>query len=291
MKLFFSYALYLVSYGPVSCILCPVLCILCPVSCILCPISCILCPVLCILCPCIMYLMPFIMYILCPVVSYAPLSCILCPCFLCRVRRSWWMWPCIMYFMPLYPVQSEEELVDVTLYYVSYALYPVSEELAGGCDPVSCILCPCILCRVRRSWWMWPCPVRGGASGPTRSSSPPVASTSGMSSRWVHSFCLFRRFIKPPSPTRRNRQKRRLRSLQLFGVDILECRTSHLAARILWRKVLEEHPFWEGGDLLWCEPDNHPFSEEFILPSVCCSKSVVRNGIEWIPSTKKEWRP
>ena len=40
---------------------------------------------------------------------------------------------------------------------------------------------------------------------------------------------------------------------------IIECRTSHLAARMIWRKVLEEHPFWEGGGLVWCEPDDHLF--------------------------------
>ena len=34
---------------------------------------------------------------------------------------------------------------------------------------------------------------------------------------------------------RRNRQKRRQRSLLLLG-DVLECRNSHLAARMIWRK-------------------------------------------------------
>ena len=38
------------------------------------------------------------------------------------------------------------------------------------------------------------------------------------------------------SHRRRNRQKRRQRSSLLLG-DVLECRTSHLAARMIWRKV------------------------------------------------------
>ena len=32
---------------------------------------------------------------------------------------------------------------------------------------------------------------------------------------------------------------------------LLECRTSHLSARIIWKKLLEEHSFWEGGVLVW----------------------------------------
>ena len=43
--------------------------------------------------------------------------------------------------------------------------------------------------------------------------------------------------------------------------DVLECRTSHL----------EGHPFWEGGCLVCCSPDDHPFvhfSKSSITPSI-----------------------
>ena len=53
---------------------------------------------------------------------------------------------------------------------------------------------------------------------------------------------------------RKHRQKRRQRSSPLFG-GRNECRTSHLAARK--NKVLEEHPVWECGNVVWCEPDEH----------------------------------
>ena len=41
------------------------------------------------------------------------------------------------------------------------------------------------------------------------------------------------------------------------GMDVLESRTSHLSARMIEEKVFEEHPFWEGGGLVLCEP--YPF--------------------------------
>ena len=54
-------------------------------------------------------------------------------------------------------------------------------------------------------------------------------------------------------------------------------------------------PFWEGGGLVWCEPDDHPFfwsihstkRPTFYLSfssNYPGAKSVVRHGIEWIPS-------
>ena len=84
--------------------------------------------------------------------------------------------------------------------------------------------------------------------------------------------------------------------------DILECRSSHLASTMIWRKVFEEHPFWEGDGLVWCEPDDHTFfrsihsakcpfffsSFSWNLPG---AKSVVRQGIEWILSPKQQRRP
>ena len=30
-------------------------------------------------------------------------------------------------------------------------------------------------------------------------------------------------------------------------------------------KFLEEHPFWEDGGLVWCEPDDHPFFQNIHL--------------------------
>ena len=41
-------------------------------------------------------------------------------------------------------------------------------------------------------------------------------------------------------------------------------RTSHLAASIIKRKNLEEHPFQEGGGFMWCEPDDHPFFQSTV---------------------------
>ena len=33
--------------------------------------------------------------------------------------------------------------------------------------------------------------------------------------------------------------------------DRIECHTSHLAARMIKEKFLEDHPFWEDGGLVW----------------------------------------
>ena len=33
----------------------------------------------------------------------------------------------------------------------------------------------------------------------------------------------------------------------------IESRTSHLSARMIWRKVFKKHPFCVGGGLVWCE--------------------------------------
>ena len=41
--------------------------------------------------------------------------------------------------------------------------------------------------------------------------------------------------------------------------DVLECRTSNLAARMIWRKVCVRAYILEGGGLVWREPDDHPF--------------------------------
>ena len=69
-----------------------------------------------------------------------------------------------------------------------------------------------------------------------------------------------------------------------------------------WRKVLEEHPLWEGGGLVWCEPEDHPFFWS-IYPAKCTfvyssissnhavAKSLGRHGIESIPSPNQQRRP
>ncbi len=41
-------------------------------------------------------------------------------------------------------------------------------------------------CRMMKNWWTWPYPARGRASGHTRSSSQPAASTSDIYSRYLH---------------------------------------------------------------------------------------------------------
>ena len=55
----------------------------------------------------------------------------------------------------------------------------------------------------------------------------------------------------------KNRREGKGRSRCWLG-DVLECRTKHLAAKMIRKKFLGEHPFWQGG-LVWCEPDDHPF--------------------------------
>ena len=83
----------------------------------------------------------------------------------------------------------------------------------------------------------------------------------------------------------------------------MKCRTSHLSARMIWRKVfVKAHPFWEGCGLVWCEQDDHPFFWSIhsakrpffyihtFLQIILCFKSVVRHGIEWIPSPKQQRR-
>ena len=51
--------------------------------------------------------------------------------------------------------------------------------------------------------------------------------------------------------------------------DIREFRASHLAERMILRKVLEDYPFWEGG-IIWCSVNRMfiHFSEASIPPSV-----------------------
>ena len=54
----------------------------------------------------------------------------------------------------------------------------------------------------------------------------------------------------------------RQRSSLLVGGGTL----SHLAARIIQKKFLEGHPFWEDSGLMWCEPD-----DQIILSALCPS--------------------
>ena len=51
------------------------------------------------------------------------------------------------------------------------------------------------------------------------------------------------------------------RSSLLFGeCTVLDCRTRHLAARMIWRFFLDEHPFWEGGGLCKAQVDLAAYS-------------------------------
>ena len=100
----------------------------------------------------------------------------------------------------------------------------------------------------------------------------------GLSKPWKYTFVLrFFKFIltalksyfksKEEEEDRREGKGRRW----CLG-DILECRSSHLASTMIWRKVFEEHPLWEGDGLVWCEPDDHPFFWSIhILPSISYS--------------------
>ena len=50
--------------------------------------------------------------------------------------------------------------------------------------------------------------------------------------------------------------------------DVLECRTSQLSARTIWRK---EHPFWEGGGLEWV----WTIWSSIFMKNPCCQASVL----------------
>ena len=101
----------------------------------------------------------------------------------------------------------------------------------------------------------------------------------------------------------RIRQKRRQRSSLLLRGRILECRNSHLAARMIWRKVFGRTIHF-GRVVVWLGVNQAIIhvSGASILPCVCSSinpfltyhpgaKSLVRHGIEWIVSHQKQRRP
>ena len=69
----------------------------------------------------------------------------------------------------------------------------------------------------------------------------------------------------------------------LFGGTYRYCSwmlycTIHLAARMIWRKVLEEHQFWEGGGLVWTRWSSiflkHPFCQASVLQIILFFKSA-----------------
>ena len=95
-------------------------------------------------------------------------------------------------------------------------------------------------------------------------------------------------------PRRRNRQKRRQRSSLLSGG-----RRDYFKKRF-WKNI-HFRAFWDSGGLVWCEPDDHPFfwnihtsRHTFFRSSFSSNhpgaKSVLRHGIEWIPSPKQQRR-
>ena len=84
----------------------------------------------------------------------------------------------------------------------------------------------------------------------------------------------------------RNRRKRRQRSSLLFGGRILECRTSHLAARMIWRKVFGRTTilggWWFG--VVWTRWSSiflkHPFLQVPVILVILFFKSSWC-GMEW----------
>ena len=49
---------------------------------------------------------------------------------------------------------------------------------------------------------------------------------------------------------------------------------------------MEEHPFWEGGGLVWCEPEDHPFFRSvrsdkclFFYSSISLNRSGVKSAV------------
>ena len=73
--------------------------------------------------------------------------------------------------------------------------------------------------------------------------------------------------------------------------DVLECHTSHLAARMIWKKFLEEYPFWKGCwfGVVWTVRSSifskHPFQHcSFFYSSVSSNhpgaKYLAWQGIE-----------
>ena len=45
----------------------------------------------------------------------------------------------------------------------------------------------------------------------------------------------------------------------VWGTYVLECRTSHLAARMIFREGFGRTSIFYGDGLAWCELDDHPF--------------------------------
>ena len=77
---------------------------------------------------------------------------------------------------------------------------------------------------------------------------------------------------------------------------------SLLAKRLIWRNVFGRTSLWEGGGLVWCELEDHPFFRcihsakcSFFYSSISSNhpgaKSVVRQGIEAIHPPKLQQRP
>ena len=90
------------------------------------------------------------------------------------------------------------------------------------------------------------------------------------------------------------REGKHTTSLLFGGLLCFEWRFRHLAARMIWRKVFGRASVL-GGGLVWCEPSDHPFFRS--IHSAKCTffyssfssnhpgaKSLVWQGIEWIPS-------
>ena len=75
-----------------------------------------------------------------------------------------------------------------------------------------------------------------------------------------------------PSPASGQRVSQATYNTRIIAYFVLDCRNSYL------EKFLEEHPFWEGGGLLLCEPDQtnfpkHPFCQASVFLFVLFFKS------------------
>ena len=84
--------------------------------------------------------------------------------------------------------------------------------------------------------------------------------------------------------------------------DVLECRTSYLAARMIWRKAFGRTSILGGGGLVWYEMDDYQFFRSIysakgpmfyssISSNHPGAKSLLRQGGESILSPKQQRRP
>ena len=87
--------------------------------------------------------------------------------------------------------------------------------------------------------------------------------------------CSERKRTRCPTLKRTHRRKIKYRrEANGYRCCLGECHTNHLAARMIWSKVLWENIHFGkgGGGLVWCEPDDHPFLQIILVPKSKCGK-------------------